>query len=217
MSAVFRMKLRCAVCGKENEYSVLGSTNAFGSPDLDLRPPEMERSTMYLWVMECPDCGYVSDSVEDETSIDPDFLKSPKYLLCDGIRFRDPLAGLFYKDHLISLQEGDTRGAFYALLHAAWACDDKRDRKQAVKCRSLSLPFLTELIENGGDDKNGLQVMRADIMRRAGCFDELLKEYTSVSLGDELLDKLLAFEQALAEKRDTACHTVREATEPDTP
>lgn len=37
---------KCAVCGKESEQITLASTNTFGSPDLDLRPPEMKRSTM---------------------------------------------------------------------------------------------------------------------------------------------------------------------------
>ena len=47
----------CAVCGAMHEYRILTSTNAFGSPDLDLRPPMMKRGTMHLWVQECPSCS----------------------------------------------------------------------------------------------------------------------------------------------------------------
>ncbi len=36
----------CAMCGAKSTHRGIMSTNAFGSPDLDLRPPEMERSTM---------------------------------------------------------------------------------------------------------------------------------------------------------------------------
>ena len=40
----------CAVCGTVSEYTVIQSTSRFGSPDLDTRPPEMERSTLPYWV-----------------------------------------------------------------------------------------------------------------------------------------------------------------------
>ena len=47
----------CAVCGRVSMQGVIMSTNAFGSPDLDLRPPPMERFTIDHWVQECPHCG----------------------------------------------------------------------------------------------------------------------------------------------------------------
>ena len=40
----------CAICGGRSKQTVVASTNARGSPDLDLRPPEMQRSTMPYWV-----------------------------------------------------------------------------------------------------------------------------------------------------------------------
>ncbi|MBR4908658.1 MAG: hypothetical protein IKZ43_06585 [Acidaminococcaceae bacterium] len=46
MTTMFRQKYKCAVCGAEQEFYGIASTNSFGSPDLDLRPPEMQRSTM---------------------------------------------------------------------------------------------------------------------------------------------------------------------------
>jgi hypothetical protein len=57
MTTLYREKSRCAVCGIATEYTSIGSTNAFGSPDLDTRPPEMQRSTIFAWVQRCPECG----------------------------------------------------------------------------------------------------------------------------------------------------------------
>lgn len=47
MTRIVPSKCKCAVCGAKSRYNVIASTNTFGGgPDLDLRPPEMERSTM---------------------------------------------------------------------------------------------------------------------------------------------------------------------------
>jgi endogenous inhibitor of DNA gyrase (YacG/DUF329 family) len=56
--------VKCSVCGQDSEQGIIMSTNSFGSMDLDMRPPEMERSSMDLWLQECPHCGYVANSLE---------------------------------------------------------------------------------------------------------------------------------------------------------
>src|SRR5438093_611864 len=60
MTTFFRQDVTCVNCRKSSEHHVLSSTNAFGSADLDLRPPEMKRSTMRAWLQLCPHCGYVA-------------------------------------------------------------------------------------------------------------------------------------------------------------
>ena len=129
------MEDRCSVCGAEHTYVVLGSTNQFGSPDLDLRPPQMARSTMGLWVHKCPECGYVSCMVSDPTTVTREFLESEEYRTCGGIGFSSYLAARFYKDYLICLEEKKIREAFLAVLHAAWECDDEGDDMNAARCR----------------------------------------------------------------------------------
>ena len=84
---MFDIDKKCPVCGKVSSHQVLGSTNTMDYPDLDLRPAEMQRSTMNTWLDECPHCGYVSGDFRNETSIDEEFLKSESYLTCDGIEF----------------------------------------------------------------------------------------------------------------------------------
>ena len=211
MSTVMHENKTCAVCGNTHPYSVIASTNAFGSSDLDLRPPEMKRSTMILWVQECPDCGYVAGSVEDETTVTREFLKRPEYLTCDGRRPDSNLAARFYKHYLISLHDEQTRTAFFAVLHAAWACDDSGDAANARAFRLLSLSLLPELIGDDPEDRDTLRLVKADVMRRAGLFSQLKEQYAAVRFGEELLDQILAFELSLAGKEDAACYTVDDA------
>ncbi len=213
MSTINQEFCKCAVCGKKSGYTVLCSTNSFGSPDLDLRPPQMKRGTMMWWVHECPHCGYVSSDVTDETSVTKDFLQTPKYKTCDGITFKSRLSTMFYKQHLINLCDNKKRSAFYALLYAAWSCDDDLDTENAVYCRRLALPVLTEIIDQDPDDKEGLMLMKADIMRRAALFDDLIDQYSSVSFSDDMLNKILSFQLSLAKEKDTDCYTVSYAAE----
>jgi len=213
MTRIIRDEQRCAICGETNAYGVIASTNAFGASDLDLRPPEMQRSTMPYWVQECPKCGYVAKSVADETNVDSEFLNSQGYRSCDGIEFKSALATRFYKHYLISHHDGANETAFNALLHAAWACDDSSDDDNALRCRLLSLPLLLGLIDEESDYRETLLLVKADILRRAGRFDELLTEYASVSFSDDLINAILAFQLSLAEKKDSSCYRVSDVPE----
>ena len=202
---------KCSVCGASSMYDVVISSNKFGSPDLDLRPPQMERDTMSYWVEECPNCGYVSSEITDPCSVAVSYLKSDEYRTCDGLSFKSGLASRFYKYYKINLLSNDTKTAFYAVLHAAWACDDKRDIQNSKICRERALSLISHLIESDHQRKDTLRLMKADLLRRAGHFDELMTEYENVRFDEEIMNQVLAFQLALARKQDTACYTVAAA------
>lgn len=213
MSRIVTVECKCAVCGAANEYRVLASTNTFGGgPDLDLRPAEMKRSTMHVWIQECPECGYISEKVSDRSNVTKEWLNSDKYLMCDGISFMSDLAKQFFRYYLINLEDENPEDAFFAVLHAAWACDDKNDVVNAKHCRELAIPLATILIEDGRGNKDNLQLMRADLMRRAGWFDELVKTYASVRFDEGLLNQILDFEIEKAKSRDVSCYRVEDVT-----
>ena len=227
MTTMFRKTYACAVCGAEKEFYGIASTNSFGSPDLDLRPPEMQRSTMRHWVQKCPKCGYVSGSISDDPgNVTKKWMKSKEYTHSDGITFRSGLADRFYKFHKICLLNEKTEEAFFALLHAAWACDDSEDEENAARCRKAAIPLLDKVIEgiaageehpeeddceDDSEKKDNLLLMKTDLLRRSGQFETLLSEYASVSFTNGIMNKVLAFQLARAAEKDTACHTVEEA------
>ena len=62
MTTIRDQTIECPVCGREVSIYLLMSTNAMGYADLDLRPPEMQRSTMYQTTTMCY-CGNVFESM----------------------------------------------------------------------------------------------------------------------------------------------------------
>lgn len=229
MTTMFERKYKCAVCGEEQEFYGIASTNSFGSPDLDLRPPEMQRSTMSHWIQQCPKCGYVSGSIDDDAGkVTKKWLKSKEYTQNDGIKFQSWLADQFYKFYKISLLNEKTEEAFFALLHASWACDDCDDTKNSMHCRIMAITLLDKLIveidtgkykpEDDCDEdvdlkKDNLLLMKTDLLRRSGQFGKLLSEYASSSFKNDVMNKVLAFQLAKAAEKDDACYTIQDAVE----
>ena len=210
MSTFMDVKQKCSVCGKKSAQNIITSTNSFGSPDLDLRPPEMKRSTMPLWIHECPTCGYVAEDLSDRTAASEPWLAREPYVTCDGIPFASELAKRFYRRYLIAVLDTDTDAAYAAARNAAWASDDVGDEKSATLCRNLAAKELARLIEER-PKRCELRVCLCDILRRAGRFDEAIAVAREAKTSEEILKKILAFEIARAEEHSTACYTVADA------
>lgn len=210
MTMMNDIEMKCGACGKTSSQPVLLSTNTFGYADLDMRPPEMRRSTMNTWVMECPHCGYVSANLENEAGINDEFLKTDKYQTCDGFDFKGRLAGRFYRAHLIANELNDTEASFFNLLYCAWNCDDAKDSENACRIRKLALPYLDEMIESENERKNDWIVVKADLLRRTRQFDRLVSEYEGITTGEEMYDKIITFQIRKANLGDDGCYTVED-------
>lgn len=210
MTTFYRETAICPICGSIVSYSAIGSTNAFGSMDLDTRPPEMERSTISHWLIECPECGYVAPNMREKPAIDRDFLESDIYKTCDGMVFESNLAEGFYKRCLISLRSGELEHGMFDMLHAAWACDDAGD-PNAAKLRSYLVEIADALISE--DDREELRIMRADFLRRSGEFDKVIEDYGNAKFSNDLLNTIARFQVKLAGDKDSRCYTVQDAIE----
>lgn len=210
MTLIDNIEFECSVCHQSSRQPVLMSTNSFGAPDLDLRPSEMQRSTMNTWIMECPHCGHVAPKLDDESKISEDFLKTDKYLNCDGFEFERDLAGRFFKGYLICKKTDNTRGCFFNLLYCAWVCDDANDSENAKKIRMLAIDYLDQLIQEDNDEKNSFLLMKADLLRRSGNFTQVVEEFKDFIIGDELLDRIVTFQVLKSRENDDACYTVKD-------
>ena len=209
MTMIEQIEMKCSVCGKTSPQPVLFSTNTMGYPDLDLRPAEMQRSTMSTWVLECPHCGYVSGQLDGEVKITEDFLKSEEYMSCDGHEFEGRLSRLFYKNYLIAKESGTSMGCFMNLQRCAWDCDDHED-DNAIDIRKKAIAYADELIGLDDEAKNNLLVIKSDLLRRSRQFDKLIEEYSNLRIGEEILDKIIQFEIEKAKEKDTNCYTVED-------
>ena len=209
MTTVRNFDIKCAVCTKTSPQPVLTSTSTWGYPDLDLRPSEMKRSSMFAWLQECPHCGYVAGNLENELEVSSDLLKSDEYLTCEGYEFKSDLAKRFYRCHLISKAEKDYESEFLSLLHCAWKCDDAED-DLAVEMRKSALKSIDKIDTKTDGEKDNLKLIKADLLRRSLQFDELIQEFKDTTFEDELKDKVIAFQLELALKRDNACYTMED-------
>ena len=214
MTTVFPETVRCSVCGSENGIMVIGSTNTFGPTDLDTRPPEMKRSTMCYWVQECKTCGYTAVDLTDETALERSFFETEDYKSCKGIPFVSDLAKSFFRHYLIMTAEEQHEDAFFAALHAAWACDDREDETNAALMREKAVEMADRLLQTDSCDwKDTVRLIRADLLRRTGRFDELLEQYESAAFENELMNAILAFEKELARRKLSGCYTAADAEE----
>ncbi len=211
MSQYFRFEVECAICGfKQEEYSV-ASAFMTGSYGLDSCPPD------YFSIIEanvCPCCGYVGKSISDRTSVPPGFLRSPAYLTCDDMHFSFDRSRDYYRLYMISLRDGDIRSAFYAILQCAWTCDG-HDGENAVECRLLALPLVTELIESRARKWRAYILVKADLLRRLGRFDELRSFLSAVVPDAPGMKTVLDFQLALADRCDTGRYTYSDLPEDD--
>ena len=237
MTTFMPREITCAVCGEKMTVNLLASTNTFGGgPDLDGRPGEMARSTMFAWVQMCPVCGYAAQDISQPCSLSREILQSEGYKSCEGLNLKSPLAQTFYRQYMLlrihpALNKDQAVSAMNAALHAAWACDDERDVAGAVACREKALQLVQLLLqmirpvpeyrgksrlgaifmraakEKQRENTEDLSLLQADLMRRSGQFDALLSLYEGKDPGDSPRGELIAFELEKAKVRDDRCYT----------
>ena len=215
MSTIHHVDMTCSCCGKESHHVILGSSITLGAPDLDLRPSEMLRSTMGYWIQECPHCGYVAADLSEETTMTPERMDPVYFRDEEVLGFTSRRARRFFRRFLIinRTSHEDPRinhdqDSFLALRNAAWACDDAKDQKNADFCRSGAAVHLKRLVESDPENRETYILVRADMLRRCGRFDTLIRDYGEMELPDPLLNRILAFQVQKAKEGDRGRYTV---------
>jgi len=205
---------KCLVCGQVSKQKFVASTNTFGgSPDLDFRPPESERSTMPYWVQECPHCGYVANSLSQLIGFvcDRAYLSSSEYNDFQGTPPVAELAIRFVKKARIATLKKDYIAAFGAYLSAAWASDDEDDEKWQFELRNLALQAMEKIREDQFSDD--YRIIRVDLLRKTRQYERLLQEYEHMRFEKnkkDLFNNILQFQVFLAKYQCSATYTVEE-------
>ncbi len=115
MTTIVTETVKCGCCGKKSKQRGLGSTNQFGSADLDLRPPPMARDTMEYWLQTCPGCGLVAEDLAAETPAVADLVRSDAYRRGGLDRAAPDLALTFLRQATIEATHVPYRGAAPAI------------------------------------------------------------------------------------------------------
>lgn len=216
MTTLFRTREMCLICGQSHEYVGIASTNEFGSPDLDTRPPEMRRSTILYWIRRCPSCGYCAPQVSEGPQEAKEVVISETYRR----QLEDPLypelANSFLCWALIQERAGSDARAGWAALHAAWVCDDQGASEAARRCRLRALELFRRSQARGRpfiEGRGAAQVILADLLRRSGRFEEVeaVCEEGLRTNPIPVVREVLAFQKRLALLKDDRGHRIEEA------
>ena len=219
MTTLVSISATCVMCGTASNQTGVASTNAFGSPDLDLRPPEMQRSTMAFWVKACPHCGYVSSRLEAEIQ-DLEavhrVMASPSWPDLIDNADRPPLVSIFLRHSLIRQALGDLQEAGLAALHAAWAADDMGDAASSAKCRRRAADLIIGVIKAGGLDEkadHSVRLQLIDVLRRIGSWEEAAAQCADLTgkMEEPIMNAVLAYQFKLIVGQDQNRHTVADA------
>jgi hypothetical protein len=216
MTTIFRQSATCAVCGRTAEATLTGSTNQFGFPDLDFRPPEMMRSTIGSWLQECPSCGYCAESLEEADAGVVAIVRGEAFAAFrSGIAdFAQP-AKSFHAAAFIAAERLRYAEAFHHTLHEAWAHDDSGDTVRANAARLNAVDLLNQIHREGlrifeGDGTDA--AVAADLLRRAGDFRRS-EEVCRAALDEGCSDpnqQVLEFQLKLCSEHDAGGHTMEE-------
>jgi hypothetical protein len=206
----------CAVCGAKDKYTVLMSSNSMGSKDLDMRPPEMMRSTISLWVEKCSACGYCAADINKLLNNAKETISDSAYKAQLSNANFPELANKFLCRMLIEDKAGEHRAAIYSAICAGWASDDAKMASAALAARELSIRRILDLnakTERYSAQKGADELLISDMYRRNGQFEkagQIIEKGLSLELED-VVKTILKFELELVGKKDTTVHLISEA------
>ena len=218
MTTFIEAELTCAVCGHTDTHTVLMSTSAFGSPDLDMRPSMPARAALPMYVQCCQSCGYCAQDVSEAPAGAAAVVAQEAYQAQLQDARMPYLANLFLCHSMIQEATEDYAAAGWAAVRAAWACDDEGEAyaEAAVRCRLRAVALFTEARQRGQTfvrEPGGEEALLVDLLRRSGRFAdaEALIEQGLARQPSELIQRILHFQRRLCRRRDTNVYTVEEA------
>lgn len=216
MSKMRRGRVICVVCGQKSRQLRIISVSAFGSPDLDTRPPKTARWTIDAWIQRCPHCGYCASDLSENRRNAKRSIATTKYKaqLCNPRNHK--LANSFLCKAIIDEASNDLSAATWALINAAWTCDDKDQTDEATECRAKAAAMFekAEQAGQGVAKKDGTNILiLADLFRRSGQIEKamLIGNKIDPQLLKKRIRRLLDIQTKLAQRGDRSCYTVADA------
>lgn len=206
----------CAVCGESCRFTIPEADGSVGSRDLDTRPAEPLRSTIYAWVKRCPSCGYCAPDPGRAPKGAADVVKLPRYRWQLDSRKFPKIANTFLCWSIIQEDLGAPARAAWASLHAAWICDDEGEDVPARICRKRAADLLRRAWEQGErliSQAGADEALLADLLRRAGRLREARAVVTETleQNPQPMIADIMRLQTRLIAASDRGAHTVAEA------
>lgn len=215
MTTLDEARVKCQVCGNISEHPCVISTSMFGAPDLDTRPPEVQRSTLPYWVQACPSCGYCAQELTDAIPGAAERVREAAYAAQLHERGYPELADRFLCWSLLLERAGQLELAGKTSLYAAWACDDAQEDAAARKCRTRAVALYEQALARGEahfDQVAAEDCLLADLLRRSGEFAPASARCVAglAKHPPKVVENALAYEKVLIMAKDTQCHSMAE-------
>jgi len=212
---MFEEEVKCHICGEKSNHAGVGSTNAFGPPDLDTRPPEMERSTIYCWIQRCPSCGYCSYNISECDNEVREIVTSKEYQNIVSDSEMPKVAASFLALSYQNEMQEKYHDSVWGAIHAAWICDDENNLESSTKCRKQAISLIEKSNNHNQKFTNqagASETITIDLMRRSGMHQEALELSAALKTEEfeEIIRQVIQYEEELIAKGDTAAHTISE-------
>jgi hypothetical protein len=214
MTTIRQELVTCAVCGELTQVMVMDSTSTFGPPDLDLRPAEIARSSIFAWIQQCSSCGYCAPTLDEATPSAREVVNSDAYRAQLADEDLPALARSFLCSSMVFEEQGDEAAAAQNAIEAAWVCDDKDLSGAATQCRLRAVELLrgSEAEGDAYSDPSTKYAVIVDLLRHAGRFEDAVAQ-ADAALADAEgeVAVVLAFSRSLALAGDPGSYTVGDA------
>lgn len=218
MSTVTFVSKKCFLCGKTGRFGEIGVHNLGKAEDLDGRPGDSSRSSIYILIKRCISCGYCSPEISEGSPQAAEIIKNPLYIRQLGDKSLPETATAFLCWAMIQEKIGRFNEAGMAALYAAWICDDSDEHpEKATECREKAVNLLKEaksVKQSFCETEYKEQLLLIDLYRRCGLFKEarvLCENEIKKPLTDEER-MILLFQEDLLDQKDRHKHTRSEAT-----
>lgn len=201
----------CPLCG--TEIHTYGKTGSYRTERyaFDLRCQSVELMELHGSLHHCSNCGYVFNEEDKIPTNASETIKTEAYKTCDGLDLcNEPTVEKYYKYALIQLQSENFYGAFYAFLFGAWVCDDRKNKELSIVMRKKALEVF-DILWGKVEISEGFYLVRADLLRRVGDFETVIKDYSNfdrVCFRDDRV--MIARIQVMLAKdyQDDRCHYI---------
>lgn len=217
MTTVMFVNKICYVCGTTGRFAEIGIRNLGRPEDLDTRPGDSQRTSLYMIMKRCTSCGYCAPDITAGQPSTQAIVKSTDYqnLLHDSQL--PETANTFLCWSKIKKEAALFSEAGKAILYAAWTCDDGSEfREKAIELRKEAYSLLNhakKLNQPFGKTDFEEQLLLIDLLRRSGSFDEAetLIDLELKKQHSEDEEMILEFVQEIVQAKDLKRHSLSEA------
>lgn len=209
-----RMKMvtaRCSVCGHIETHEMLVS-DVLLPCTLDFCLPTPMAGHL---LMECPKCDYVAKDITASLGLDASILQSEDYFLGDEVGYESPGEQKFARFALLCSLRGEHYEAGTAYLYAAKISGGEYETNLSKShkpnyYRQEAVKELLKVSPAQREEREQVQLMILDGLRRLGRFIEGLKYASSLEIETEEYQMRFQFEQKLLKVKDKHYYTLRD-------